>query len=189
MPILKTIYFFCICMVVIACENDVNEVKALGKKNTGVEEGKNIESLLSNNGKLKAKLTAPIMLRYQFDSAMVEFPKTLHVLFYDSLTRVESVLDAKYGRYLENSNKVFLKDSVQVFNVKGDTLWCNELYWDQAKQTFFTDKPAIISQAQQKICAKEGLIADQNFKWFTLIKVGRNYTGKDNYINIPDSTY
>jgi hypothetical protein len=130
------------------------------------------------------------MLRHQFDSAMIEFPKTLHVIFYDSLTRVESILDAKYGRYLENTNKVFLKDSVRVLNVKGDTLWCNELYWDQALQIFFTDKPVTIRQGnQQKIDGKEGLLADQNFKWFSIKKVGRNNTGKENFINIPDSTY
>jgi hypothetical protein len=46
MQCLKTILLFGISIAFIACENDVNEVKALGKKNTGVEEGKNIESLL-----------------------------------------------------------------------------------------------------------------------------------------------
>ena len=38
----------------LACENDVNEVKKLGKKNPGIEEGKNITSFLSMGGKLNS---------------------------------------------------------------------------------------------------------------------------------------
>src|ERR1700742_4348055 len=58
------------------------------------EEAYNIESLLSEPGKdsatgklkagVKGKLTAPYMLRYQrTDSPYAEFPRTLHVDFYN----------------------------------------------------------------------------------------------------------
>ena len=165
-------------------------VKSLSQHKLGVEEGKNIVSLMSNGGKTTAKLTAPVMLRYQTDTSKIEFPKSLHVDFYDSLTTVESQLFAKFGRYLENDNKVFLKDSVLVFNRKKDTLWCNELYWDQAQSIFYTDKPVVISQQnpRQKIYG-QGLRADQNFKWFTLNKIGRVNTGQQSFINVADSTY
>ena len=114
------------CFFVSSFENDISVVQNLNKKQATVEEGKQIESYLSEAGKVKAKLTAPLMLRYQ-DSAKVEFPKSLHVDFYNDSTKVESKLSAKYGRYLENDNKVFLRDSVVVFNMKGDTLFCKEL--------------------------------------------------------------
>jgi LPS export ABC transporter protein LptC len=168
----------------------MEKIRNLGKRSPGIEEGVNIVSLMSNDGKTSAKLTAPLMLRYQTDTSKVEFPKSLHVDFYDSVTTVESQLYASFGRYLENDNKVFLSDSVIVFNRKKDTLWCKELYWDQAKGTFYTDKPVIISQQdpRQKIYG-QGLNADQNFKWFTLNKIGRINTGKQSFINIADSTY
>lgn len=182
--------FISCCGMLLACENDVQEVKDLGKRNPGIEEGKNIESFLSNDGKVKAKLVAPVLFRYTNDSGKIEFPKSLHVDFYDSLATVESQLNAKYGKYLENDNKVFLKDSVIVFNRNRDTLWCDELWWDQLTGTFYTDKPATIYKyGQQKIKGQMGLVADQNFKWFTLNKVGRVNTGTDNFINVPDSSY
>ena len=112
--------------VLTSCENDIHIVQSLGSKSTGVEEGKDIVSYLSQSGKVKAKLVAPVMLRTLLDTVKVEFPKGLHVLFYDSLTNMESDLIAKYGNYYENDNKVFLRDSVRVFNIKGDTLWCKE---------------------------------------------------------------
>lgn len=170
------------CFFVGSCENDIREVQNLKQKSIGIEEGKEIESYLSQDGKVKAKLMAPVMLRYQQDTPKVEFPKTLHVDFYNDSTKVDSKLFAKYGRYLENENKVFLRDSVIVFNITGDTLFCKELYWDQQKSIFYTDKNVIIHKPDQKVYGN-GLVADQSFKWFT-IKHPHN-----SFLDIPDSSF
>jgi LPS export ABC transporter protein LptC len=170
------------CFFVLSCENDIQQVQEMNRRSIGIEEGKQIESFLSQNGKLKAKLMAPLMLRYQKDTPMVEFPKTLRVDFYNDSTKIESKLFAKYGNYLENENKVFLRDSVVVFNVSGDTLFCKELYWDQVKAEFYTDKNVIISKPDEKFYGK-GLRADQSFKWLTLNHV------YNSYLNIPDSSF
>src|SRR3954467_14386993 len=98
------------CFFILSCENDIQQVRDLNKKSIGIEEGRQIESFLSQGGKVKAKLMAPVMLRYQLDTPKVEFPNSLHVDFYDSTTKIESKLSAKFGRYLENENKVFLRD-------------------------------------------------------------------------------
>lgn len=130
-----------------SCENDVNEVRELGRRKISVDEGKGIDSYLSMNGKMRAHLTAPLLLRYQGDSAgKSEFPKSLHVDFYNDSLQIQSQLNARYGRYLENDNKVFLRDSVVAFNIKGDSLFCEELYWDQNQQKFYTNKKVIISR-------------------------------------------
>lgn len=170
------------CFFVCSCENDYDQVINLNKKEISVEEGKDIESYLSQNGKVKAKLTAPIMLRYLRDTPKVVFSKSLHVDFYNDSTKIESQLNAKYGHYLENQNKVFLKDSVIVFNVSGDTLFCNELNWDQLQSIFYTDKNVIIKKPDQKIYGK-GLVADQAFNWFTIKQV------YNSSITMPDSSF
>lgn len=170
------------CFFVLSCENDIQDVQKLKTKSISIEEGKQIESYLSENGKVKAKLMAPLMLRYQKDTPKVEFPKSLHVDIYNDSAKVDSKISAKYGRYVENENKVFLRDSVVVFNMKGDSLFCKELYWDQAKSIFYTEKNVILHQPNQKVYGK-GMIADQNFKWFT-IKHPYN-----SYLNIPDSSF
>ena len=169
------------CFFVVCCENKIEEVQNLGKKTMGVEEGINIESYLSQAGKMKAKLTAPLMLRFLLDTPKVEFPNKMHVDFFDDSTKIESQLNARYGRYLENEARVFLKDSVVVFNVTGDTLHCRELYWDQRKELFYTEKNVIIQKPDQKIYGT-GLTADQSFKWFTI----KNAYG---FINIADSSF
>src|SRR5215831_18237666 len=111
-------------LLLFSCENKIEDVQDLGKKKTGVEEGSQIESYMSEGGVMKAKLTAPQLLRTQNDTPRTIFPKSLQVIFYNDSLKMESHLFAKYGHYLQNENKVFLRDSVVVYNVKGDTLFC-----------------------------------------------------------------
>lgn len=139
------------CFFMYACENDVNVVRELGRKKASVEEGKNISSYLSTDGKMRAHLTAPLLLRFMSDSGRIaEFPNTLHVDFYNDSTKVESQLRSDYGRYIEDQNKVYLRGNVVAFNIKGDTLFCKDLYWDQNKQLFYTDKEVTMSQRLPK---------------------------------------
>lgn len=162
------------CFFLGACENDVNEVRELSRKKENVEEGRNISSYLSMDGKMRAHLTAPLMLRFQGDTGRrTEFPRSLHVDFYnDSTTRIESQLSALYGNYLENQSKVFLRDSVVAFNIKGDTLFCKEMYWDQNQQKFYTDKEVTISQRYpKKRFSGLGMTCNQDLTNLTLFKI------------------
>ncbi len=154
-----------------ACENDINEVKDLSRKKTSVEQATDIVSYLSQDALVKAKLTAPVMLRIQADTPRTEFPKTLHVDFYSDSTVVESQLFAKYGRYMENQSKVLLRDSVVVYNIKGDTMRTNELWWDQMKGNFYTDKPVYIHQPNGNIINSIGMTASQDMNNVRLFKI------------------
>ena len=150
-----------------SCENDPGDIDLWTKKTELKEEAKTVESYLSQSGVMKAKLTAPLMYRYQRDTVYTEFPNTLHVDFYDDSVRVESWLTAKYGIYYDNLNKVFLRDSVTVINLEGDTLRCPELWWDQSQQRFYTDKPSRLDGKDKHIFCKDGIDAPQDLKVFT----------------------
>ncbi|RYF99323.1 MAG: LPS export ABC transporter periplasmic protein LptC [Chitinophagaceae bacterium] len=155
------------CFFVIGCENDLKKVDGLLQKKSGVEEARQIEAYMSEAGKTKAKLLAPLMLRYMVDSSYMEFPKTLHVDFYNDSAIVESTLDARYAKYFETQKKIFLRDSVIVINmVSGDTLKSRELWWDQNKEEFYTDKPAEVHQRNgNTLYHRNGLRAAQDLSW------------------------
>jgi hypothetical protein len=152
------------CFILCACANDLKDIPNLHDKRTALDEGRIIQIYLSQNGKVKGKLTAPLMYIFQADSPYTEFPKGLHVDFYNDSLIKESQLDAKYGKDRSWENKVFLKDSVVVINVlKGDTLRCEELWWDKNAQKFYTDKPARYSQKDKFVnYGKNGLEAKQD---------------------------
>ena len=135
------------CFFMLACENNVNEVQALSARIGGIDVGKDVSIFISTDGKMTAKLTAPLMKKYLLDSGrMVEFPNTIKVDFYKDSLHIESKLSADYANYKEEENKVFLKDNVIVYNVLGDTLWCKEMIWDQVNNKFTTDKEVIVKQ-------------------------------------------
>ena len=158
----------CSCLFVLGCENDQKTINEWTENKLLVEEGKYITSLISQNGNIKAKLTAPLMLRYQKDTIIVEFPKTLHVDFFDSTGKVESRLDAAYGKYFESHSKVLLRKDVRVINIQGDTLYTQELWWDQEQKKFFTDSTVRIIQKDKRIHGGKGMEAAQDLTWYTI---------------------
>lgn len=157
--------------ILSGCENSMQQVNNITRKRIGVEEGKNIKIDYSYGGKAKSEITAPTMRRYVDTLPYIEFPDGLHADFFNAATQIESRLDARYGRYMESENKVFLRDSVRVLNIAGDTLYCNELYWDRSKpgHEFYTDKPVRIRTKMQMIDGI-GLDASQDFKQWHILE-------------------
>jgi len=147
------------------CENDKGVIDEWTRNVVLNEEAINIETYFSQKGVMKAKLKAPLMIRVpKADSPYVEFPKNLHVDFYNDSIVIESWLDSKYGKYFENQNKVYLKDSVVVITDKGDTLKAHDLWWDQNAKLFYTDKYAEYHGKDKQIFGGKGFEATQDLK-------------------------
>jgi len=173
------------CIFLLACENSSKEIDDLTKNNLGVEEAVKVNINYTLAGKAKAILQAPLMLRVQDTMPYVEFPKKIHVDFYNDSTKIESILDAKYARYIESQSKILLKDSVRFIGLKnGDTLYCDELYWDRNRPTyqFYTDKPVRI-RTKTHIIDGVGFETSQDFK----DKVIRQVT--NSIIKVPSTQF
>src|SRR5512146_699238 len=86
-------------LLLVSCENDLEVVKVFS------DPGKqpditmtNFEIIYSDSAKVKARLTAPLMERYDSDQKKYsEFTKGLHVYFYDDSLRVNAEIIAKYA--------------------------------------------------------------------------------------------
>ncbi|HVT84778.1 MAG TPA: LPS export ABC transporter periplasmic protein LptC [Chitinophagaceae bacterium] len=156
------VFIFFSSLFLTACENDTRKINEWTRNKTMTEEATDIVSYLSDHGVMKAKLTAPYMLRVLADTVYIEFPKSLHIDFYDSSKNIETKLDALYGKYFETLNKAYLRDSVVVINVKGDTLTSPDLWWDQNTKMFYTDKVAQYHTKDKQIAGGKGLQATQD---------------------------
>jgi LPS export ABC transporter protein LptC len=170
----------CSCFFFLSCENDQKTIDDLTKPKAIVEEAKTIEAYLSQGGLLKAKLWAPYMLRSSSDTTFVEFPKTLHVNFFDSTGKVDSHLDALYGKYYESLNKVYLRDSVLVYNLQGDSMRSPDLWWDQTTQRIYTDKKVWVRKGGTILTGQNGMESRQDLSDINIKQV----TGP---IDLPDS--
>lgn len=150
------------CFLFIGCENDTKKIKAWTEDKTMAEEGTGIVSYLSDGGVMKAKLTSPYMYRVLTDTIFLEFPDSLHIDFYDSTGKIETRLDADYGKYFESLNKAYLRGNVIVINIKGDTLLTPELWWDQSTALFYSDSVAQYHTSDKHITGGKGLQATQD---------------------------
>ncbi len=161
------------CIFLFSCENNEQVVNNLGKKKTSVEEARTVVVNYTIGGKAKAVLTSPLMLNVTDTVPYVEFPKTLHVDFYNEAGKVESILNAKYAKYRQNQSIILLRDSVRVINLeKGDTLYTDELYWDRNRTgtEFYTDKPVKIRTKTNIINGDGGMESAQDFKNWHIIE-------------------
>lgn len=163
----KAALFITSCFFVLACENDTRVIEGLTEKVVLKEEARQVESMLTQDGKLRARLKAPLMYRIFGDTLLTEFPRSLHCDFYDDSSRLESWLDSKYGIYYEGLGKVYLRDSVTVITTKGDTLKSPDLWWDQNTKLFYTDKYAIYNGIGKNIVGGKGLVATQDLSSVT----------------------
>ena len=158
---------FLSCCFVCGCENSQADIDTFFKTEVQREDAINVESYMSTAGQMKAKLTAPLMYRVLADTVYVEFPNSLHVDFYNDSTRIETKLDAKYGKYFETQNRVYLRDSVVIITMKGDTLRCYDMWWDQGRGLFYTDTTATYHSPGNNITGGRGMEATQDLKTVT----------------------
>ena len=153
---------FIYLIAAISCENTQKDIDTWTKKAVLTEEAINIESMLSQDGMLRATLRAPLMRRIFEDTVIAEFPNSLRCEFYNENKQVESSLYSKYGKYYEFLGKVYLRDSVVVITVKGDTLKSPDLWWDQNLKKFYTDKYATYHAPGKQLYGTVGLEATQD---------------------------
>jgi LPS export ABC transporter protein LptC len=160
------------CFFLFSCENDPKVVNNWGKKKeNGTEEATDIKMNYTVGGKTKAILTAPLMLHVEDTSSYYEFPKTLYAEFYNLQAQKESKLTAMYGKYKDAQSIVYLRDSVKIINMlKGDTIYCEDLYWDRSRtgMEFYTNKKVRIRQKDGQYMNGSGMEADQAFKNYHL---------------------
>jgi LPS export ABC transporter protein LptC len=150
-----------------SCENDEKRIREMTEKKIMTEEATDIDTYVSQHGEMRANLKAPLMIRVMSDTLYTEFPKSLHIDFFGPSANIESWVDAKYGKYYENNNKAYLRDSVIVINNQGDTLKCLDLWWEQDKKIFYTDKYTEYHSKDNNLYCPKGMEATQDLKSIT----------------------
>jgi len=144
-----------------SCENKKEEIfaiKAPGRQAS--QTGKGITLLYSDSGRLKVKVQAPEMQK--FDSLSTVFPKGVYTEFYNTNGTVGTTLRADHAERFEAGQRIELRNNVVVINEKGDKLLTEKLIWDEVRQRIYTDAPIKIYKGQE-IWMGTGLESNQDF--------------------------
>ena len=159
-------------LLFFSCKNDLKKVhQAIDKSMLNTERADSVTIIYSKEGNTKAQLFAKTFNHVQdAKPPYIEMKKGLHVIFYDDSMKVQSTLDAQYGKYFEQNGNVLVRDSVVVSNIKNEQLNTEELIWNEKLQKFYTEKFVKITTPTQIIYG-DGLESNQNFSDYTILNV------------------
>lgn len=147
-------YVLCCCGLLFACKgsdtDDLEEVFLEDK--VGIERATGVRLLYSDSAIVRVIVTAPTLLRHiAQDTPKQEFVHGLEADFFNESHQQTSKLVAGYGEQFEQDRKVYLRDSVQIWNTKNETLLTDELIWDEPAKEIYSTKYVKITTPTQII--------------------------------------
>lgn len=109
--------------------------------NLPTETGKNVYITYTDSGFAKARIFAPLMERYTSDDRTeTVMRKGITAYFYNRNRKVDSFLKSKYAVRNDRDKRMTARNDVVLVNNKGDSLFTEELIWDETKQLIHSDK-------------------------------------------------
>src|ERR1700741_1993093 len=116
------------------CENDLKDLQKISASevNKPVTSYTDVDVIYSDSAKVKAHMTAPLMLDYdKVEKPYTEMPKGVKVIFYGTDLKETGTITANYAIYHKKEKVILLRKNVVGTNVKGETFSSDELIWDQ----------------------------------------------------------
>ncbi|MGR7813175.1 LPS export ABC transporter periplasmic protein LptC [Lacinutrix undariae] len=165
--IIKTVVVAFAMTTVFSCKNNYNEVQKIGilqNEPIGIAENINLKytEKLQDTARLKANLVSPEMLDYSNrDFAFSEFPQGIHLTTYDD-NGDKTVIISDYAIIYNATDLVDLQGNVVLATSENDTLFTDQLYYDQKSEWIFTNKPFTLRSGSE-IINGNGLDTDSDF--------------------------
>ena len=119
-----------------------------------------VSTLISDSGVTKYRITAKDWMVYdRAKRPYWYFPEKLYLEKFDSLYNTEASIAADTAYYYKNEKLWHLIGNVKVRNVDDERFDTEELFWDQRKQSIYSDK---FIHIEQKDLIIEGVGFDSN---------------------------
>ena len=128
--------------ILFSCKNNFKEVQQIGVLQNGpVGEAKDINLKYTDSGKLKAHLLSPKMLDYSNrDFPFSEFPEGINLSLFDDQNH-KSIVLADYAISYSETDLIDLQGNVILITYTNDTLFAEQMYYDQKREHLFTNLP------------------------------------------------
>ena len=157
--------FMFITFTFIGCTNTMEDIKQL--EHVTVEQAtstsRNISMQYSDSGKVKIKLSAPVIERFVVKEPPYDLmPEGLKIVFIDSLGNVEATVTSHYAIHYPKRQILELSNDVRVYNADGDSLNSEHLIWNAKTQKILSDDFVKIT-TEDEIIYGDGFEANQDF--------------------------
>ena len=152
-----------ILVMLISCKNNFKEVQNIGIVDSGpLTIAEHINTKYTDSGRLKMNLISPKMLDFSNRAfAYFEFPDGVNLNFFDDNNNKNNVV-ADYGLVYNETNLIDLRGNVILTTHNKDTLFAEQLYYDQKTEWLFTNQP-VKFRTKNEIINGNGFDSNRNF--------------------------
>lgn len=161
------IYFFLLGLLglISACESNFKDVQKINKSSlSAIGEADTVNLKYTDSGRIKAILIAPKMLDFGNASFPYnEFPKGIHVTLYDE-NQKKSFIESDYAITYKRTDIIDLQGNVKITSEDGKILETTQLYYDQKREWFFTEKKCKLTLGPGNEFYTKGFDASRDFK-------------------------
>ena len=159
-----------------SCSNDFNEVQKVGiLQNQPIGEAENIDLkytvLKEDTVRLVANLLSPKMLDYSNRNfAFNEFPIGIELKIYDENNN-QTTITSNYAIVYSGTDIIDLRGDVQIATHQKDTLFTEQLYYNQKLEWAFTNEPFVFKSLTNSTHGV-GFDSDKEFKRYQMLEMG-----------------
>ena len=168
--------------LLISCENDIEKIKGVTDSVVYPDiSGKNLEIVYSDSAKVRIQIFTDEIKKFTtIEKPYFEFPKGMKVLFFNDTMEVNARISADYAIYYTIDKRWEARGNVVCENLeKGETLYSEELFWDEEKEIIYSNIFSRIENKSGTFYGQNGFEADQNLTHWKL-------KGSRGTVNIED---
>lgn len=129
----------------------------------------NITTLISDSGITQYKIVTPVWYIYdEADTPYWSFPKGLYLEKFDDKFKVVSTVAADSAKYFKQQRLWRLDGNVELTKVPADIFLSPQLFWDQRRQTLYSDTFIHIENATHVI-EGTGFVSDERLESYRIL--------------------
>ena len=128
-------------VALVACTNDPKLVQNfVSDKEQAIEQIKEAELLHTENGKIRVRIVANKIERFQNQQPGLIFSEDMEVYFYNDSSELQSTLMANDASIDEDTKIMLAKNNVILTGSDDKKLETEELVWDEKQEKIYTNK-------------------------------------------------
>lgn len=163
--------FVVLALALSACENDLREVEKVSnqKQSAQIDKSTGVTIIYSDSARVKAQVTAPLLIHHKTKDPYYEMPKGATVIFYDENNKESSRVVSDFALQYEKSRVVEMRKNVVATSVNGNVFKSDELIWDPKRpQPIYSTKLVTITQPNGNVMYGNGMSTDEKFEYWEL---------------------
>lgn len=147
-----------------ACGNDIEKTRIFEPHTLPDSTIRNARIRRSENGSLQLLMEAPLVRQYSKPEPKTEYPKGIKMRFFNGYNKPTGTLTAHYAVSYDKRQETILRDSVVIVDLKnGDTVYLQDLIWNQMQHRVYSDKP-LRSKNGARITLGDRFDSDDEFR-------------------------